>query len=124
VFLSQGVEIIQSNSLFSNLFFFYSVIIVFLFFYGIIDNFYIKHSSDVEFSFLVFFILLGGLSLFYVHTLVDLILALEVVTLSSYVLVAFERKNRFSAFAGVQYFILGSIPSAMLILGGSLLYKN
>jgi NADH:ubiquinone oxidoreductase subunit 2 (subunit N) len=51
-------------------------------------------------------------------------MALEVVTLASYVLVAYDRKNRFSAFAGVQYFILGSIPSVLLILGIGFFYKN
>jgi NADH:ubiquinone oxidoreductase subunit 2 (subunit N) len=39
-------------------------------------------------------------------------------------LAAFDRKNRFSTYAGVQYFILGSIPSGMLVLGAGLLYKN
>jgi len=52
----------------------------------------------------------------------DLFMALERVTLASYVLVTFERQNRFSTYAGVQYFILGSLPSARLILSFGLFY--
>ena len=56
------------------------------------------------------------------HTLMDLLLALERVTLASYVLATFERHNRFSTYAGVQYFILGSLPSAMLLLAFGIFY--
>jgi len=52
----------------------------------------------------------------------DIFLALELVTLASYVIVTFERQNRFSTYAGVQYFILGSVPSAMLLLAFGLFY--
>jgi len=95
-----------------------------LFFYGIADRFYITNSSEIEFPILVLFIHFGALLLFKVHTFIDLILALELITLAFYVLAAFERKNRFSVYAGVQYFIIGSIPSGMLVLGASLLYEN
>ncbi len=56
------------------------------------------------------------------HTLRDLLIALERVTLSSYVLATFERQNRFSTYAGVQYFLLGSVPSARLLLAFGLFY--
>lgn len=56
------------------------------------------------------------------HTFIDLLIALERVTLASYVFVTFERQNRFSTYAGVQYFILGSLPSARLLLSFSLFY--
>jgi len=52
----------------------------------------------------------------------DIFLALERVTLASYVIVTFERQNRFSTYAGVQYFILGSLPSARLLLAFGLFY--
>jgi hypothetical protein len=38
------------------------------------------------------------------------------------VFVTFERQNRFSTYAGVQYFILGSFPSARLLLSFALFY--
>ncbi len=118
------LQTIQNNSLFMNLFVIYAFFMVFIFFFGIVDRFFIVNNTDIEYSLLVFFILLGSLFVFYVHTFLDIILALEVITLASYVLVAFERQNRFSTFGGVQYFILGSIPSGMLLLGAGMLYKN
>jgi len=76
----------------------------------------------IEFPLLVVFIHLGGLFALRMHTFIDMLIALERVTLASYVLVTFERTNRFSTYAGVQYFILGSLPSAFLLLGFSLFY--
>jgi NADH:ubiquinone oxidoreductase subunit 2 (subunit N) len=38
------------------------------------------------------------------------------------VLITFERQNRFSTYAGIQYFILGSLPSAMLLIAFGLFY--
>jgi NADH:ubiquinone oxidoreductase subunit 2 (subunit N) len=119
-----ALQIFQGDSLIYHLFAIYGTLMVSLFLYGIADRFFISNSSEIEFPILVFFIHLGALLLFSVHTFVDLFLALETVTLASYVLAAFDRKNRFSTYAGVQYFILGSIPSGMLVLGAGLLYKN
>ena len=34
----------------------------------------------------------------------------------------FERQNRFSTYAGIQYFLLGSLPSARLILAFACFY--
>ena len=58
------------------------------------------------------------------HNFLDIILSLEVITLASYVIVAFEKKNRFSTYAGIQYFVLGSLPSGMLVLGAGLQYNQ
>jgi len=121
---SDMLQMIQNNSLFMNLFVIYAFFMVFVFFFGIIDSFFIANNTDIEYALLVFFVLLASLFVFYVHSFLDIILALEVITLASYVLVAFERQNRFSTFGGVQYFILGSVPSGMLLLGAGMLYKN
>lgn len=117
-------EILQSDSILAKLFAVYAIFTVSIFLYGISDRFFIANSSEIEFPILVFFIHIGAFMLFFIHNFVDFILAIETVTLASYALAAFERKNRFSTFAGVQYFILGSIPSGMLVLGIALLYKN
>jgi NADH:ubiquinone oxidoreductase subunit 2 (subunit N) len=49
---------------------------------------------------------------------------LECISFSSYVLVGFERKNKFSTSAAIKYLILASIPSGFFILGIGLLYHN
>lgn len=118
------IETLQKDSMFAHLFFVYAIIIVAIFLYGIADRFFIANSYEIEFPVLIFFLQIGALFLFTVHTLIEFVLALEIITLGSYGLASFERKNRFSTYAGVQYFILGSVPSGLLILSIALLYKN
>jgi NADH:ubiquinone oxidoreductase subunit 2 (subunit N) len=77
-----------------------------------------------EFPLLALLLLLGALLALTVSTARDLFLALERVTLSSYVLVASARHHRFSTYAGVQYFLLGAVPSAALVLAFALLYRQ
>ena len=60
----------------------------------------------------------------WIHTFIDFLISIEVLTLAGYTLAAYDKKDRFSTYAGVQYFILGAIPSAMLLLGSSFLYKS
>jgi len=116
------LEIIQEDSLIFRLFFFYSVSTLAIFFFGVADRYFLSKIGQLEFPILVLFIHFGGLFARRMHTFRDLLIALEIVTLASYVLVTFERTNRFSTYAGVQYFILGSLPSAMLLLAFSLFY--
>jgi len=126
------LEIRQEDSVFFRYFFIFSLVFVSIFFYGISERFFIAKKGITEFPILIFFILFGGLFAVRLHTFIDLLIALEIVTLASYVLVTFERQNRFSTYAGVQYFILGSLPSAILLLsfgffylqGGSLVIQD
>ena len=94
------------------------------FFYGIIDRFFIANSYETEYSIIVLLLLLGAIILLRVENFIEFIIAIEIVTFGSYILVAYEQQNRFSVYAGVQYFILGSIPSAMLILAISWIYSS
>ena len=115
---------IQNASILCNLFIFY-VIINILFFYAILtDRFYLEKVLDLEFSILILFLFLGSLFLMSIHTSIDFLISIEILTLGGYTLVAYNRKNFFSTYAGVQYFILGAIPSAFLLLGFIFLYKT
>ena len=89
---------------------------------GISDRFILSKRSIYEFPVLILFLFLGGLFALSLHTLIDIFLGLEIVTLASYVLITFERQNRFSTYAGIQYFILGSLPSARLLISFGLFY--
>lgn len=120
--ISSLLSLFQEDPFYSHIFFLYGTAIVIAFFYGILDRFFIKNGDETEFSLLVCFIAIGTFFLFHVHNLVEFLLAIETVTLASYVCAGYERQNAQSTFASVQYFILGSIPSGMLILGISLLY--
>ncbi len=116
------LEISQEDSIFFRLFLIYVTITVAIFFFGVAERFFLSKRGRLEFPILVFFLHFGGLFALRLHTFRDLLIALEMVTLASYVFVAFERQNRFSTYATVQYFILGSLPSARLILAFGLFY--
>ena len=117
-----SLEIRQEDSLFFRLFFIYSTFTLAIFFFGIADRFFLSKRGRLEFPILLLFIHFGGLFALRMHTFRDRLIALERVTLASYVFVTFERQNRFSTYAGVQYFILGSFPSARLLLSFALFY--
>ena len=103
-------------------FIFYSTLTLIIFFLGISDRFILSKRSIYEFPILILFLFLGGLFALSLHTFIDIFLGLEIVTLASYVLITFERQNRFSTYAGIQYFILGSLPSARLLISFGLFY--
>ena len=54
--------------------------------------------------------------------LIALYLGLELMSLSLYVLAAFDRDNARSTEAGLKYFVLGALSSGMLLYGASLIY--
>ena len=111
-----------NNSLFFRLFIIYSRITVIIFFFGVAERFFISKVGILEFPVLILCLHFGGFCALRLYTIIDVLIALEIVTLASYIIVTFERQNRFSAYAGVQYFILGSLPSARLLLSFSFFY--
>jgi len=117
-----SLEIIQEDSLYFRLFFIYSTFTLAIFFFGVADRFFLSKMGMLEFPILLLFLHFGGLFALRRHTFRDRLISLERVTLASYVFVTFERQNRFSTYAGVQYFIIGSFPSARLLLSFALFY--
>ena len=77
----------------------------------------------MEFSLLVWFIYFSAICLISTTDFISIIILLECIAFSSYVLVAFERKNKFSIISGLKYLILASIPSGLFILGIGFLYQ-
>jgi NADH-quinone oxidoreductase subunit N len=75
-----------------------------------------------EFFILGLFGLLGIMIMISAHSLLSLYLGLEVLALSQYTLVAFNRDSAVSAEAAMKYFVLGAIASGTLLYGVSLLY--
>jgi len=107
-------------------------LLLLIFFCGINDRFIFVKIVINDFFVLIRFLIIGGIVLLRLQTFRDFFICLEIITLGSYALVTIKRDNRFSTYVGVQYFILGSIPSARLILsfglfyyyGGSLSYQD
>jgi NADH:ubiquinone oxidoreductase subunit 2 (subunit N) len=56
------------------------------------------------------------------YDLLSLYLAVELMSLSFYILAAYKRNSEFSGEAGLKYFILGAFSSGLLLFGMSLVY--
>jgi NADH-quinone oxidoreductase subunit N len=75
-----------------------------------------------EYYLLGLFALLGIQVMISAYSLLTLYLGLEMLSLSLYSLVAFERDNPVAAEAAIKYFVLGAIASGCFLYGISLIY--
>ncbi|MEJ2385430.1 MAG: NADH-quinone oxidoreductase subunit NuoN [Xanthomonadales bacterium] len=66
--------------------------------------------------------LLGVMLLISANNLIMVYLGLELLALSSYALVAFDRDSKRGSEAAMKYFVLGSMASGMLLYGMSMIY--
>ena len=86
-------------------------------------SYLVKHSlPKTEFFYLVVIIAAAMMLLVQSANFVMLFVALEAVTVSFYVLVAYCRTNALSLEAGLKYLILGAFSSSILLFGIVLLY--
>jgi len=85
-------------------------------------NALIDNRRQVDFH--IILIMVGlGLSLMSMAThLFMLFVCIELASLSSYILVAFHKESKIGGEAGMKYFIVGSVASAIGIYGMSMLY--
>jgi len=81
-----------------------------------------EHAYQAEFYTLVLFAATGMSLLSAANSLATAFVALELVSLPSYALVAFLKKNRGSVEAGLKYFLIGAVSSAVFAYGISLVY--
>jgi NADH-quinone oxidoreductase subunit N len=75
-----------------------------------------------EYFVLGLFALLGIMVLISANSLVTLYLGVELLALSLYAMVAFNRDSGVAAEAAIKYFVLGSIASGCLLYGMSMVY--
>ncbi len=68
------------------------------------------------------FAVLGMLVMISAHSYLTIYLGLELLSLSLYAMVAFNRDSSVSAEAAMKYFVLGAIASGMLLYGMSMIY--
>ncbi len=81
-----------------------------------------EHSYQAEFFALVLLSATGMSLLSAANSLATAFVALELVSLPSYALVAFLKENKGSVEAGLKYFLIGAVSSAVLAYGISLVY--
>ncbi len=75
-----------------------------------------------EYYVLGLFAVLGMLVMVSAHSYLTIYLGLELLSLSLYAMVAFNRDSSTSAEAAMKYFVLGAIASGMLLYGMSMIY--
>lgn len=81
-----------------------------------------KHLPRFEFPVLMLFSIVGMLLMLSARDFLILYLGIELMSLSLYVLAAFDRDKVPATEAGLKYFVLGAIGSGMLLFGISLIY--
>ena len=97
---------------------------IFCFLCLLLNQYYIINQKINQFEYIMLF-LFSVLGFFFLCSANDLItsyLAIELQSLSFYVLAAFKRESTFSVDAGLKYFILGAFASSLFLLGSSLIY--
>lgn len=77
---------------------------------------------DYEFSQLILLSTLGMMLLVGSGDLIMLYLAIELLSLSFYVLASIKRHSQHSTEAGLKYFLLGALSSGLLLFGMALVY--
>ncbi|MEA2647365.1 MAG: NADH-quinone oxidoreductase subunit [Chloroflexota bacterium] len=78
------------------------------------------HQS--EFIGLVLLATVGGMFMASAREMIELYVALETLSISLYVMVAFNKRERLSSEAGFKYLIVGAASSAVLLYGLAILY--
>ena len=82
----------------------------------------LEREQHGEYYALVLFATVGMMFLGSGYDLISLYIALELMALTFYVLVAFTKRQRRSNEAGMKYFLLGAFSSGILLYGMSLIY--
>jgi NADH-quinone oxidoreductase subunit N len=82
-----------------------------------------RHAiARCEFGVLVLLATTGMMMMVSANNLISLYLALELQSLSLYVLASFARDSERASEAGLKYFVLGALASGMLLYGASMVY--
>ncbi len=111
------------NSLFTKYIKLFILILAFLVVY-VSSNYLKKNQLNVfEFPVLLLFSILGMLVMVSANDLIVLYISIELQSLSLYVLVALRRGSIKGSEAALKYFILGSIASAVILYGSSMIYS-
>ena len=113
---------IYDTSIFSTLFKIFLtslMIIIFHFSYSYLMTFK-KYKS--EYFMIMIFALLGMMVMVSANHLLILYLGIELLSLSLYTIIAYNRESVFSAEAAIKYYILGAMSSGFLLFGISLMY--
>ena len=76
-----------------------------------------------EYSMIILFTTIGGSFLIASSDLVSMYLSIELQSFAVYILAALYRDSESATSAGLKYFLLGALSSALILLGSSLVYS-
>ena len=101
-----------------------------LFIYGVVAAVFVYSRQYLidrslfkgEYYVLGLFAVLGMMVMVSAHNFITIYLGLELLSLSLYAMVAFDRDSAQASEAAMKYFVLGAIASGMLLYGMSILY--
>ena len=110
--------VVDGMSLFFTLIFTVVTAMVVVAAYDYLDD----HSHRAEFYSLTLFAATGMAVMATANSLATVFISLELASLPSYALVAFLKTDRGSVEAGLKYFLIGAVSSAVLAFGISLVY--
>lgn len=86
---------------------------------------FLKKSADVkvaEYTYLLLFATVGAMAMASAYDLITLFVGLELLSISSYVLVAIRRDNAKSSEGAMKYLVVGAIATAIALYGMSFIY--
>ena len=81
-----------------------------------------QQINSFEYVIIMLFAVLGLFLLCSANDLITAYLAIELQSLSFYVLAAFKKNSAYSVESGLKYFILGAFSSGFFLFGSSLIY--
>jgi NADH-quinone oxidoreductase subunit N len=81
-----------------------------------------EKQLDYETPLVIILAIIGMLLLTSSQDMIVFYLAIELLSLSFYVLATLNKEGQYSTEAGLKYFLLGALSSALLLLGFSILY--
>lgn len=82
----------------------------------------LENLTSYEYPILILFSVLGMMIMISAHDLISLFMGLELQSLSLYILASLTPANEKSSEAGMKYFVLGCVSTALLLYGCSLIY--
>jgi len=87
-------------------------------------DYYGKKQGIIEYEYpiLILIATLGMMLLVSSKDLIVLYLAIEIISLTSYILATIKRNGQYSTEAGIKYFLLGAVSSGILLFGSSIIY--
>ncbi len=121
-FLSSNVSPLYDTKAFSNffkIFILFLLVIIFYYTYYFLKKF---NLYQTEYFVISLFGVLGMMIMISANHLLLLYLGIELLSLSLYSIIAFNKKSIYSSEAAVKYYILGAMSSGFLLFGISLIY--